>query len=203
MQYWYFLGFIPAVSGGRRMCYPQGLLQAVELQARSVVSAGAAQWQTHRPETYRDENTQACSWKREINRYMRLWTFKKKKKKKKRMEETHLRHQSTHSMIVAPIRLHNCVVILRRAPLLTAPANTRGFGTNPTLSCPNQIKTCWGMTPNAVRKKKKNPKNLKDMEQIIGIQSDVIKHAQPTFTFCLQTFLRTRSHRDDPAGSPC
>ena len=41
------------------------------------------------------------------------------------------------------------------------------------------------------------------MEQIIGIQSDVIKHAQPTFTFRLQAFLRTRSHRDDPAGSPC
>ena len=80
MQYWYFQGFIAAASGGRRTRYPQGLLQAVELRARSVVSAGAAQWQTHRPETYRDEeHTGALLEKR--NKYMRLWGLKKKKKK--------------------------------------------------------------------------------------------------------------------------
>ena len=154
MQYWYFQGFIAAASGGRRTRYPQGLLQAVELPARSVVSAGAAQWQTHRPETYRDEeHTGALLEKR--NKYMRLWGLKKKKK---RREETHLRHRSTHSMIVAPIRLHHCVVILRRAPLLTAPAYSRGFGTNPTSSCPNQIKTCRGMTLRTLSGKKKKKK---------------------------------------------
>lgn len=71
--------------------------------------------------------------------------------KKKKWRKTHLRHQSAHSLIVAPIWLCNCVVILCRDPfwlyllIVVAPGN-------PTLSCSNRIKTCRGMTPNAVRK---------------------------------------------------
>lgn len=47
----------------------------------------------------------------------------------------------------------------------------------PTLSYSNQVKTCRGMTPNTVREKEK--KKLKDMEQIIGLQSDVITSPSP------------------------
>lgn len=148
-----FQRFIWVVNEGR-IFYPRGLLQAVELHASCLFFASSLQvlFSDRHVDQRTNRNMQEFKHTGVLSHLFlemrrnaeKLWSLKKK-------ENSHLRHRSSHSIILSPVWLSDCFVVLCLASfwlyllILVAPGN-------PTLSCPNQIKTCRGMTPYTVRK---------------------------------------------------